>query len=228
MYSLLKEKAPISLLVVWCVAMLGVRMWYSHSSLNGFLLWNLTLAVVPFVAAATIRAMPSSKILLVPKLVLLATWLAFLPNAPYLVTDLMHLGPAAPVPFWFDVALYGSYAATGVLLGYSAVADVESWLSGVIGRGGAATVALGALLLCGFGIYLGRFLRWNSWDVLSSPHRLASQAAHQLAHPLSHPSAWEVSAVYGVGLALGYIALRSLAPALRADARRAREAGIVS
>jgi len=228
MYSLLKEKAPLVMLVFWCVAMLGVRMWYSHGDMNGFLLWNLTLAVVPFVAATVVRALPSNRILIAPRVVLLATWLAFLTNAPYLVTDLMHLGPAAPVPFWFDVALFGSYAATGVLLGYAAVADVEAWLSGVIGRVAAAFVAFGALLLCGFGIYLGRFLRWNSWDVLSSPRRLASQALHQLAHPLSHPSAWEVSAVYGVGLVLGYIALRSLAPTLRRDARQARGATAVS
>ena len=224
MYPLLKQKLPIVALIVWCVVMLGVRMWYAHSSLYDFLLWNLALAVVPFATAFVMRALPSSRILLIPKMLLFAMWFAFLPNAPYLVTDLVHLHPASPVPFWFDIAMFGSFAATGALLGYAAVADVETVLSAAIGRAGATVVAFGSLLLCGFGIYVGRFLRWNSWDVLSSPRTLAAEALHQLAHPLSHPGAWEVSSVYGVGLVLGYVALRSLVPVLARDAQQAHRA----
>jgi uncharacterized membrane protein len=223
MHSLLKEKLPIVALVLWCVAMLGVRMWYADSTLNGFLLWNLTLAVVPFAAAFGMRALPSGAVTLVPKIALAVTWFAFLPNAPYLVTDLVHLHPMPPVPFWFDVAMFGSFAATGALLGYAAVADVENVLSAVSGRAVAATVAFGSLILCGFGIYLGRFLRWNSWDVLSSPRTLAAQIVHELAHPLSHPGAWQVSAVYGGGLVLGYAALRSLVPVLARNTPQTEE-----
>jgi uncharacterized membrane protein len=136
----------------------------------------------------------------------------------------MHLYRYQPVPMWYDIAMFGSFAATGVLIGYAAVADVESVLAERFGRRVGSAAAIGSLLLCGFGIYLGRILRWNSWDVVTSPLTLGRQIAHQVANPLSHVGTWEVSAVYGVGLVLGYIALRSMAPAVRVQevSRRSR------
>jgi uncharacterized membrane protein len=149
-------------------------------------------------------------------------WLAFLPNAPYLTTDFMHLYRYQPVPMWYDIAMFGSFAATGVLIGYAAVADIEVVLAEKFGRVAGSVVAIGSLLLCGFGIYLGRILRWNSWDVITSPLTLGRQILHQMANPLSHAGTWEVSAVYGVGLVLGYVALRSVASTLRSEPAIAR------
>jgi uncharacterized membrane protein len=143
------------------------------------------------------------------------TWLCFLPNAPYLVTDFIHLQPRGGIPLWFDVVLFGSFGATGVLLGYVSVADVQSALAARAGRAVAALVAVGSLLLCGFGIYLGRFLRWNSWDVVTSPLGLGRQIAGFVWDPLSHPQTWAVSAVYGIALVLGYAALWGVASTFR-------------
>ena len=220
MSPVLKQKAPLVLLVAWCVAMLAVRDVYAHNHVDDFLLWNLGLALVPFGAAIVLRLLPGRAALVPLKLALFGAWLTFLPNAPYLVTDLVHLTHAAHVPFWYDIALFGSFAATGALLGYSSVADVDEVVSERFGKVWGVSVAFGSLLLCGFGIYLGRFLRWNSWDLLSAPRTLGRETVHQLAHPLSHPGPWQVSAVYGVGLVLGYLALRSLSPAVAPSARR--------
>jgi uncharacterized membrane protein len=209
--SILRQKFPLIALVAWCVALLGVRFLYAGSTMYSFLLWNVALAIVPAVAAVVMDIAAKRRGLGPLQALTFGVWLAFLPNAPYLVTDFMHLSRYQPVPLWFDVALFGSFAATGVLLGYAAVADVEAVLARRLGKAAGSAVALGSLLLCGFGIYLGRILRWNSWDVVTSPFALGRQIAHQLVHPLSHPGTWEVSAVYGLGLVLGYVALRSVA-----------------
>jgi uncharacterized membrane protein len=81
-------------------------------------------------------------------------------------------------------------------------------------------LAIAALLLSGFGIYVGRFLRWNSWDTLTNPRGLVLDAGHQVIHPLSYPRALGVTVVYGVGLLLGYIALHFWHPPTAAPVPR--------
>jgi uncharacterized membrane protein len=218
MKAMLKQKAPIAVLVLWCVALLAFREWYSGSRLFDFLYWNLGLAVIPFFAASLLRVLPDRTRFLLPKALFFATWFIFLPNAPYLVTDLMHLRISHGMPIWFDVVLFGSYAATGMLVCYASVADVEAALAPRLGLA-AKAAGIGALLLCGFGIYLGRVERWNSWDLLTSPKALARQSLHPLAHPVAHHGAWEISIVYGVGLVLGYLALKAVSSSIGASER---------
>lgn len=218
-----RNKVPLIALVGWCVGMLVVRMVYSRSVVNTFLLWNLVLAVVPVVASSLMALVDRRRGAVALKTVCFIVWLVFLPNAPYLVTDFVHLTHYPPVPLWYDVALFGSFAATGALLGYASVAEIESLLRARFGSAWALAVSVASLLLCGFGIYLGRFLRFNSWDVLADPRTLGHQVVHEVVHPVSHPASWEVPAVYGFGLVLGYLALRSVAPlltpAIQADSR---------
>ena len=213
MDTMLKQKAPLFALVAWCVVLLGVRIWYVGNTTYGFMAWNMILAVIPLAAASAFRATASRGGLLVVKVVAFGAWLTFLPNAPYMVTDLIHLTYQPPVPLWFDAALFGSFAATGVLIGYASVADVQLVFSAWFGRGVGYVVAVGSLLLSGFGIYLGRVLHWNSWDVVASPATLAGEISDKMLNPASHTSAWAVSAIYGVGLVLGYLALRGIASA---------------
>lgn len=215
MLAILRQKAPLVALVVWCVALLELRIWHTGDTINSFLLWNMSLAVVPLVAAVALQLASLRDGLSVLKVAVFGVWLAFLPNAPYLATSFTHLYRYQPVPMWFDIAMFGSFAATGILIGYAAVADVEAVLAEKFGRAVGTTIAFGSLLLCGFGIYLGRILRWNSWDVVTSPWTLGRQIAHHVANPLSHTTTWEVSAIYGVGLVLGYVAIRSVASANR-------------
>lgn len=99
------------------------------------------------------------------------TWLLFLPNAAYIVTDFVHLKTRDPIPRWFDYILITSYAWTGLSLGYVALTLLHLRIRGTFGvRAGWLFVVI-MLALSSFGIYLGRFLRWNSWDVLVRPSR---------------------------------------------------------
>lgn len=210
----LKHKAPLAALCVWCVALLVVRSLYAGRVQFAFLVWNLFLAAIPVVMALVFAALARRKAFPALQVGAFAVWLAFLPNAPYLVTDFIHLSSRPPVPLWFDVALISSFAATGVLLGYSSVADVEAVVAERFGRRVGTAVALGSLGLCGFGIYLGRFLRWNSWDLVTSPATLAREVLGQLLNPLAYPRGLVVSLIYGLALMLGYVALHGFARSL--------------
>lgn len=191
-------------LLLWCGALLAVRVVHSHSLTYAFLAWNLFLAVIPAVAAALfVRAQSAFA-----RIASFIVWLAFLPNAPYIATDFVHLRVRPGVPLWFDVALLLSCAATGILLAFTSVADVQNVVAARYGRGIAWTFALGVLVLCGFGIYLGRFLRWNSWDLATEPFAKMNYLAGSALHPMSHPRTIGVTIIYGITLALGYAAFR--------------------
>lgn len=191
-------------LLLWCIALLAARIAVSHSFMYAFMLWNLFLAVVPAVAAM-LFVHARSRIAMAVSFII---WLAFLPNAPYMATDFVHLRARHGVPLWFDVALLLSCAATGILFAFTSVADVQGVVAARYGKRIAWTFALAVLVLCGFGIYLGRFLRWNSWDLATEPLSRASYLAASAVHPLQHPRTIAVTLIYGITLALGYAAFR--------------------
>ncbi len=144
--------------------------------------------------------------------VLFSIWLAFLPNAPYILTDFLHLRSRPPIPLWYDIALLGSFAGTGLLMGYSSLADAQALVAHRYSAMHGWALAFTALLLSGFGIYLGRFLRWNRWDALTNPAGLLLDISERAVDPLSHPRTLGVTVLYGVGLSLGYVALRVVQP----------------
>ena len=197
----------------YCLVLFLARDWRTGVMRFRFLPWNLFLAWVPFLCALAIRKVgerPHAWPLTLP---LGVVWLLFLPNAPYLLTDLVHLGTVREAPFWFDVLLFASFAVNGLLLGFAALALVQQTVSLRVGRGWGWMLALGSLSLCGYGIYLGRFLRWNSWDALDSPGLLVRQVS-TLTDPLSQPTAVVVSALFGSLLVLCYLVTLTTARAL--------------
>lgn len=214
MPTILKHKAPLVLLCVWCIALLVARGLYAGRLRFAFLAWNLFLATVPVFASVLLRSLSRRPGLAAVKVAVFAVWLAFLPNAPYLVTDFVHLDYRPPVPLWFDLALLASFAATGVLLAYSSVADVDWVVSRRFGRKAGMAVSLGSLALCGLGIYVGRYLRWNSWDLITAPETIIRRIGGGLLDPLAYPRALGVSVTYGLALVLGYVALQGLARTL--------------
>ena len=165
--------AALALLSLFSVALIITRYVYSHEPLFGGLIWNLFLAWIPFGLSIVLYdrhragARPLS---LVP---LAALWLLFLPNAPYLLTDFKHLAPTPAVPLWVDVVVLAAPAWTGMLLGFLSLYLVQSVLRQLAGSRVAWVAAVAVLGLSSFGIYLGRVLRWNSWDVLANPRILS-------------------------------------------------------
>ena len=186
------------------VAMVAARWWYISHHAFLFLLWNLFLAWLPWLFAVPIAVAPAQRrggLRLIP---LVLAWLAFLPNAPYIVTDLLHLEAAPPVPLWYDAALLFISAWTGCLLGFLSLVPVHRWVEGWLGRTAGWVFVTAVALLCGFGIYIGRFLRWNSWDLVVHPGALWRDFAAIVTDPSGQVRTFGVTVLFAVFMLFGY------------------------
>ena len=204
-----KRFIVVSTLLFWCVCMIGVRMGRTGSGYYGFLLDNLLLACVPLFLSTVLRIASHWRLHWSIQLAVFSLWLLFLPNAPYILTDILHLTWASHAPAWYDLALLLSCSGTGLLLGYLSLIDVQGIVARILGPTGGWIFALVSLVLSGFAIYLGRFLRWNSWDVLIDPPRLFGILG-ALMEPWAHGRALGVTLIFGVILTLGYLTFRIL------------------
>lgn len=158
------------------VGLVVARSVYTATSPAEWLVWNLFLAWVPFVLALAVYdgyRRGARRWLLIAGAVL---WLAFFPNAPYLVTDFKHLEALNAAPVWFDVVLLTTFAWAGLMLGFLSLFLVQAVARRVVGAANAWFGTFGVLALSSFGIYLGRFQRWNSWDVLLRPRVVLENA----------------------------------------------------
>lgn len=205
----LKRFIVVSMLMFWCVSMIAVRIQRTGSGYYAFLIFNLILAGVPLFFSTVLRFANHWELPWQFQLPLFVLWLLFLPNAPYILTDILHLTRASHAPAWYDLALLLSFSGTGLLLGYLSLIDVQGIVARNFGAAFGWLFALVSLVLSGFAIYLGRFLRWNSWDVLIEPTRLLGILG-ALLQPWAHGRALGVTLVFGVILALGYVTLRTL------------------
>ena len=189
--------------------LIGLRVLRTGELWFSFLLWNLLLAAVPFVlsAALSLAARPPRARVLLPVGVV---WLLFFPNAPYLLTDLFHLEERPGVPYWYDLALILSCAWNGLMLAYASLTDMQALVRHRLGPAAGWGFAVLALVLGAFGIYLGRFLRFNSWDVLTNPLALFYDIVNRVVHPFSHARTWGVTLVFAAFLLLGYVTVRLL------------------
>lgn len=155
-----------ALLFVRCFALRD--WWYAW-----MLPWNLLLAFVPIPLAlwterlALFYHRPKLKLVAV-----VAAWALFFPNAPYLITDVMHLHRVPPMPLWFDATLLFGFALTGLLAGLVSLYWMHRLGRHFLGPKRADSLLAAYLPLAAWGIYLGRELRWNTWDVLYRPHYL--------------------------------------------------------
>jgi len=173
--------------------------------------WNLFLAWIPLVLALVVydgarRGWPAGTLAAVG-----LGWLLFLPNAPYIVTDLKWLGHYDSGTHWFDPVLIGAAAAIGLVLGFLSLYLVQAVVVRRLGRLAGWMLAFGALAASGAGVYLGRFQRWNSWDVFTEPTRVVGQLARAALDPLAHgrPLGWSIAfaLAWCTGYALFYAAL---------------------
>lgn len=162
-----------------CVALVEIRTRETGDPYYRFLVWNLILAWVPLAlaAAAYARARKRSDVLVA---LLLAVWLLFFPNAPYLLTDFVHLGEG-PAPLWYDGLMLSAFAWTGLLLGFASLYLVQLLLRAALGATAAWIAVLASLGFASVGVYIGRFVRFNSWDALLHPRRVAQVLREQLA-----------------------------------------------
>ena len=192
--------------------MLGARIWYSGYITYSFLQWNLFLAWIPLFSALGLWALQQRQRRgtgLAGALLFLC-WLAFFPNAPYIVTDFLHLTERNNVPLWYDLLLIFSFAWNGLVVGFTSLWIVQTVIAGRWGQWLSWLIVAGTLALSGFGIYLGRFLRWNSWDLLTNPRLLASDIIQRISDPMAHPRTVVMTLLFSSFLTLAYLTLNLL------------------
>ena len=188
------------------------RVVSTHSLDLTNLVWNLFLAWIPFVLALGLYDAARRGAAGTSLLALGALWLVFLPNAPYIATDVIWLGDLESGTYWHDPLLVGSAAGLGLALGFVSIYLVQAVVAARLGRAAGWTVAASALVLSGLGVYLGRYERWNSWEVLTEPGKVFGGLAAGIVDPLAHARplalAGFFAAACGAGYALFYSVLR--------------------
>jgi uncharacterized membrane protein len=205
MFTLLAGASIFSVLV-W-----RVRTEFSRNENYGFLIWNLFLAWIPFIIAYfTYTATLSRKQIYIIVPLAAFFWLVFFPNAPYILTDFQHLaGSWDDVPVWYDVMLLIWFAFTGLLLGMVSLFLMQEVIRREFGRWfGWSFVAL-VSLLTSMGVYVGRFLRWNSWDIFNDLNGMA----HYTIQSAQDPSLQSVgfTSLFGAFFLFLYITLYTFA-----------------
>jgi uncharacterized membrane protein len=170
---------------VICMTLVAARMAYSDSARYANLIWNLFLAWIPFVLAYAAYVLSWRRALLyfvIPAFAFL--WLIFFPNAPYILTDLQHLSQeTSKVPLWYDVILLIWFSWTGMLLGIVSLNLMQEIIKRQAGRAASWVFVLGVAALSSIGLYVGRFIRLNSWDILKNPIELTSNIFDWLTDP---------------------------------------------
>jgi uncharacterized membrane protein len=186
---------------------LFARILIAHQRHFGFFIWNLFLAWVPYgfsVIAEYLHESGSRNRRLITMIWL--AWLAMLPNAPYILTDFVHVrGASPPVPWWYDLGLWMTFALVGCFLGIVSLRVMHDLVRPHIGEIGGWLFVMFVSALTGFGIYLGRFERWNSWDLLTHPHVIGAQIARGMVDPLDHPRAVGVTIMFGALVLITYV-----------------------
>jgi uncharacterized membrane protein len=200
---------PVLSSTLLACGLLGVRIywggvWWTFL----FLAWNLFLAWIPFLlslwTAYIYQRQPQRWAYL---LILALVWLAFFPNAPYIVTDFLHLQPRPPIPIWYDIGLLTTFAWAGLFLAVFSLRTMQTLVKACIGSLASWLFVAGVIGLSGLGIYLGRFLHWNSWDLLFHPRAVLADVVIHLTNPLHHLTTFGVTLLFGLFLLVCYLTI---------------------
>lgn len=191
--------ASLSVLCFTPVFLLLLRVSNSDSSRYLFMIWNLLLGIIPvFLAWWLVERLKKHRWSHSKQLLLTAGWLLFLPNSFYLVTDFIHLRQTFEASLLFDVVLFTSFAVSGLIIGYISLFLVHNELSKRLPRKQAWVIVGLIFLASSFAIYLGRFSRWNTWDILLKPTGLLFDVSDRFLNPYMHHQTYETTLIFFV------------------------------
>jgi len=202
------ETAFLGTMSIICFGLSIFRFMYTDTKVFLFLNWNLFLAFIPWVLTSIAIIKPNIQKSRFTIFILLGAWLLFFPNAPYILTDLFHLRLKSSMPIWFDLVLILSFAWTGLLFGFLSLWDIELIMNKTINRTWVTIISIGLLFLGSFGIYIGRYLRWNSWEIITQPVKLIYDIGDRIINPFEHPRTWGLTLFMGLFLNMIYWSLR--------------------
>lgn len=212
---------PILLSTVLAGILFTARVYLSRSLAYDNLIWNLFLAWIPYIfsvwaALLFVRNRRHWWLLIIPGIL----WLIFFPNAPYIVTDFFHLVDRPRIPLWYDIIMLATFAWTGLFLAIASLRTMQILVKSYLGWFLSWIFAGIALGLGGLGIYLGRFSRWNSWDLFTQPKEILYDIAIRFVHPFSNLRFFGFTFLFSAFLLVCYLTFISV--------RRVKEASLDS
>jgi uncharacterized membrane protein len=189
------------------MSLLFIRILFTKELTYGFFPWNTVLAIIPLLFSRKLTDQDEWNKYTIG---LLFGWLLFFPNAPYIITDLFHFAHDPGVPYWFDLVLVVSGTWNGMLLGFVSLMQVERFLLKKLSVKWTGLIIAFCILLCGYGIYLGRYLRYNSWDILTNPLDLLSAIGNHIFSPFANTRIWAFTIVFSMMFGIIYFTLKQL------------------
>ncbi|MFT3675914.1 MAG: DUF1361 domain-containing protein [Chitinophagaceae bacterium] len=196
--------------IAFSLMLMTVRVVITGQQSYLFLAWNLFLAFIPYCITRLCMLCPQYWERSWLRIVLAMTWLGFLPNSFYIITDLFHLDMNSAAPAWFDLLLLFSFAWNGVVLGILSIRQMEILGRLVWGALPVRLLLLTVMWLCAVGVYIGRYLRYNSWDVLCQPWQLAAEMLHRMIHARAYALMWGMTGLYAIFMLLLYYTIQDL------------------
>lgn len=195
--------------MIFSTALVAARMAFTGRLTYLWLIWNLFLAWLPYMISSWLQqsAATTSK----RKLVIGAfVWLLFIPNTFYILTDLFHLSEHHNAPKWFDLSLIVSFAWNGLLLGLLSVRQMEKTVQRYISPRHELLYVYPVMWLNALGVYIGRYLRYNSWDIITNPFALMADIVSMMVHPLQYKYAWGMVLCFSVFMTLAYCTIKRI------------------
>jgi uncharacterized membrane protein len=200
----LYETAFMALLSLFCLGISFYRRFYTGTRVFLFLNWNLFLAFIPWALTSIAAFKPAIKKSRLCTAVLLCAWLLFFPNAPYILTDLFYLRIRFTMPIWYDLLLILTFAWAGLLFGFLSLWDIEAILRTRVRPALVTAISTIFLFIGSSGIYIGRYLRWNSWDIFTDLFKLMYDIGDRFMNPFVYPGSWGMTLFMGIFLNVLY------------------------
>ncbi len=201
-----KYVAITNSILIASAAALGLyllRFAFTGDVMFGFMAWNLVLSLLALLAAVACKLSADAK---QNKQAIVAgiIWLFLLPNTFYMLTDFIHVKDAGDINVMFDIVMVGLFAMNGFLHGVLSLYIMHKLILKKVSPL-RATLGVGAvILLASFAVDMGRYLRWNSWDVLLHPVDLLLDVSDTLLHPLTYDRSYLITGVFFVAISSLY------------------------
>ncbi|MCA9337438.1 DUF1361 domain-containing protein [Candidatus Saccharibacteria bacterium] len=193
------------------IVLLVARFVVSDSYKFWFLAWNLFLAWLPLLFALGLRlSLHARPWLSWQNIGLTILWLGFLPNSFYIMSDLIHLQSSGDTAVLYDIAMISSFVINGLILGYISVYIVHMQLLKRLSARASNAIIGAVFIACGFAIYLGRYLRWNTWDIILNPAGILFDLSERVINPILHGETYLITLVFSVVLISVYAVVYEL------------------
>lgn len=187
---------------IFICVLIACRVWYTGTWQHVFLIWNIFLAWIPYITSKFFRMYENKQVW--KQLFLFSSWLLFFPNALYIITDLIHLQETGDAPAWFDAILLFTSSFIGLIMAFISLYNAEKYLAKKFSRKSISFIIRAILFISSFGVYLGRFQRWNSWDIIHNPVALGEDILLCFIFPQDHVRTWVVTIILTVLFCLIY------------------------